>query len=378
LLGALDAALTPRTSYCLELWERAEWEAKERRRATQALIEPLPKSLELLAAPPPTAAAAPVPELRPSATSVERASEWLEKTDDAARELTGWLIKHEQLPADLPGLLMALRAPQLDGLARPARRMFRVAAGARLLGFERDMSQRMRGDGSVSLLVPSGVCVALSVPDDIRVLQPGFDYGLLSDLAAAQALGEGLALALTSPALGSVHKRPLDVSVSTAFGGLFLQLRADSEYLRHVDELSRDVAARAGRHAALWLLLRSRLAAAQLCAQRGPAGSSEQRIQQLMAAGERALGWELPRGIAALTLLDTTTPEQAFGAFTWGCELHAALRDRFDEDYYRNPRVSEVLRGAAARGNALALEDLAAELASRPSAALTRVFELLG
>jgi hypothetical protein len=367
VLGALNAALQPHVSYCVELWERAERLAFEQRTAAEKL---LPVSAPVAVAEP----AEPVPAV----DSAERASEWLSKTDDAARELIGWLVKRTQTPPSLSALVTALRASQLDGLARPARRFYRLAAGARKLGFERDMTARMHGEDGNSPWVPVPCCLPLSVPNDVRVVQPALDYGLLSDLAVAQGLGEGLALALVSPAIGSVLSRPLGVSVSKALGGLFLQLRAESNYLRRIDELEPEHATRAARHAALWILVRGRLAAARLCASRLPARSAQERIAQLMAAGERALGYELPRGLAAVTLLGQTNPEQDFEAIARGCELHAALRERYDVDFYLNPRVGELLRGAAARGNSLDANGFAAELSTHAGAGLARLFEILG
>ena len=316
-------------------------------------------------------------------TVAELAQSWLDRTEDAWQELARWLIKHSDLPStenDLARILVGLRAFELDGLARPDRRFYRLAVGARKLGFERDMTARMRGENASALIVPQPVCVALSAPKDVRVLQPDLEYGVLSDVAIAQGIGEGLALALTSPALGPLLTRPRGASVSAAMGGLFAQLRADSEYLRRVDGFERDAAEKAARIAALWLLLRARLHAALSLTWNAAARSSEERIQQLSAAGARAFGRPVPRGMLALTLLSEVSSEQQLAGLHWGFELHALLRERFDQDFYLNPRLSEVLRGAAARGAGLDAPGLAAELGaqSRGKAALDRLFELLG
>jgi hypothetical protein len=316
-------------------------------------------------------------------TASELAETWLERTDDAWQELTRWLIKHSELPStenNLARILVGLRAFDLDGLARSDRRFFRLAVGARKLGFERDMTARMRGENTPALLLPLPLCVPISAPRDVRVLQPDLEYGVLSDLSIAQGIGEGLALALISPAVGPLLSRPQGASVSAAMGGLFAQLRADSVYLRRVDGFERDAAEKAARIAALWLLLRARMNAALALTWRASARSSEERLQQLAAAGQRALGHPVPRGMLAMTLLAQESSEQQFAGLHWGFELHALLRERLDQDFYLNPRLSEVLRGAATRGAGLDAPGLAAELStrSRGASALDRLFELLG
>jgi hypothetical protein len=164
-------------------------------------------------------------------------------------------------------------------------------------------------------------------------------------------------------------------------GGLFGQLRADATCLRRLDGFERDHAEKAARVAAIWLFVRARLSALMSLSAR--ARSNTERAQQLTAAAERLFGFPVVRGakgiegIFALTLLSEGSPERNFASLYWGFELHAALRERYDEDYYLNPRVSEVLRGAAARGAELDAAGLAAELGSRGSAAVPRLFELI-
>lgn len=387
-LRAIGAALEPHVLRLLELRERADYDA-ETQLAKLARLMPRPP---VTPEGPPNEAEAAARRLQAIVTETapgtikfpsvqEQAETLLSRTDDALRELGRWVVKHTELPgteSDLARLVVGLRGFALDGLARPDRRFYRLAAGARKLGFERDMNARMHGENAPGLLVPQPVSFALAAPRDVRVLQPDLEYGVLSDLSVAQGLGEGLALALMSPALGPLLSRPRGASVSAALGGLFVQLRADPQYLRRVDGFERDAADKAARLAALWLLLRARLAAALTLTWSGAARSNEERIQQLKTAGERAVGYEVPAGMLALTWLAEDTSEQQFLGLHWGFELHTLLRERFDQDFYLNPRLSEVLRGAAARGADLDAAGLAAELGAKGSQALTRLFELLG
>jgi hypothetical protein len=311
---------------------------------------------------------------------MERALRWLDATDDAAREMVRWLTR-DAAPGGRPSwpmLMAALRAAPLDGLARPSRRLFRLAEGARRLGFERDMGARMRAETSLSQLAPRAVCVALSVPDDLRVAQPGLEYGVLSDLVAAQAIGEALALVLVSPALSEVARWPADSGVSGSMGALFLQLRAEPGYLARCEGHSPDIAERLARHAAVFMLLRTRLSAALHTVEANAPVSERELLQQLMAAAERALGCELPAGLTSLCFLTQALGGNEFDAADSGLALHAALRERFDDDWFLNPRVSEVLRGACARGNLLDGPGFCAELRAEPEAGSARALEILG
>ena len=302
------------------------------------------------------------------------------ETDDAARELGNWLVKQVPVSAGdgLARLWIGLRASKLDGLSRPQRRFHRLAEGARRLGFEREMNARMHGETAAGLLLPLPSSVSVDGPIGVRVLQPGIEHGWLSDLAVAQGLGEGLSLALVSPALGPTVGSARAGSVSRAFGALLLQLRAERGYLQRVDGLEARPAAQLARQTGLWLLFQLRLSAALCAASAQPARSQSERRAMLVAAGERALARQLPEPALVLCGMHEVPPSQAFEALLRGCELHAALRERYDSDFYLNPRVSEVLRGAAARGGLLDAAGWSAELAVQPQAGLRRLVELFG
>jgi hypothetical protein len=60
-----------------------------------------------------------------------------------------------------------------------------------------------------------------------------------------------------------------------------------------------------------------------------------------------------------------------------GLALHVGLRERFDADWFRNPRSEEVLRGGCAPGNRLTPEQLCAELGVGAEVAPARAIELV-
>ena len=57
--------------------------------------------------------------------------------------------------------------------------------------------------------------------------------------------------------------------------------------------------------------------------------------------------------------------------------MHRALRERFDTDWFRNPRVGELLRAGCERGNGLGPEAWCAELGTSLADAGVRAIELV-
>jgi hypothetical protein len=336
-------------------------------------------------APPPSAAATSAPGIiladapppvPPSAA--DRAREFLASTDDATREMTRWLVKPTGSGTIAwHVLLRAVRAAELDGLAKPARRLARLANGLRGLDFERDLNARVRGESAAAALEPRARVLALSVPSDIRIAQSTLQFGVLSDVYAAHGVGQGLALALISPAQPDLVRRPVLPGVADAIGTTFMQLRADPEYLRRIEGLEPLWVEKLGRHAGIIVLLEARVRAALSLAASEPRDLNEWS-QQLTAALERALAVEVPPGLATLAAWSVPPGQAAFEACAAGLAAQVGLRDRYDADWYRNPRVSEVLRGAATRGTTLALPEFLEELGVEERVAAARVIELLG
>jgi hypothetical protein len=377
---ALCAALDPMALHWVECRKRADEVFTQQLTTLTALVQPQP------AAPEPSRPALRDTSAQPSATQAdpvrgtpEHAAHWLSASDDAAREMVRWLVRSNGHVGDWawPAWFSALRAPQFDGLARPSGRLRRLADGVRRLGFERELSTCMRAERSWSLLIPQARVLALHVPEDIRVIEAGIEYGVLSDLVAAQAIGEALALALVSPAQSDVLRTPCASGVSSAVGALLLQLRAQPSFLARIEGWNPDVSERLARHAAIFVLLMTRLHAALWLAEQQPARSDRERLEHMSRAVERALVCPLPPGLVALMFFASALQGADFLAADAGLALHAALRERYDEDWYANPRSAEVLRGACMRGNLLTTGAFCAELDAPVSLGVARALELL-
>ena len=272
-------------------------------------------------------------------------------------------------------LLRGVRAVELDGWAEPRRRWKRLAQGLSVMGFERDLTRGMRAERAhQGPLLEVRIC-APALPGDVRMSPSGLEAGVLSELEAAVGLGRGLALSLVSPALPVEQRRADGWGVPWALGNLYGQLLADPLFLTKVHGLSRRDAASVAAAFGRAVLFRARAAVALEVAGHSGARRAERREVAAQAL-LRALQVEVPPPVAFLCLQSAARQQQRAAGCLAGLGLHVALRERFDEDWFRNPRVQDVVRGACARGAGLALGALCEELGLQPTYAVQRVFEL--
>ncbi|HJL18515.1 MAG TPA: hypothetical protein RMH99_22840 [Sandaracinaceae bacterium LLY-WYZ-13_1] len=299
-------------------------------------------------------------------------------TDDAWAELLERLAHAAGTDlAHWADLAHALRAPALDDRFDPARRGRRLAAHLAPLGLQQPLSARARAEpAATDPLTLRASVVALDVPRDVRV-RGGLELGLMAERQSALGVGRALAIALTAPALSPLLSRPGAGTVGRAFGGLWAHLHADPIFVERALGL-RGADARAVRELALaqeLFTLRTEAARAALAASVDDAGFADVARESLREA------WHLepdPAMARALALPVERHPGAAVRAARWIPALHVALRERFDEDWWRNPRTAELLRAACARGPTLTVEAWAEELGADGGALADRVDELLG
>ncbi len=239
------------------------------------------------------------------------------------------------------------------------------------------MNARLRAGVARGWLAPASTALAITAPGDVHVLVAGFEYGALSDVLAAEALGQALALSLSSPALPWAVRTPVLAEVPRAIGGLAMQLRADASYLRAFEGHSRSDAEALARHAAVLMLATVRSSAAVTLALHSRARSATERVEHLVVGLERAWGVHLPAGIASWLGYDAPCAGVDVLGRAAGVAAHNALRERFDEDWYRNPRAAEPIRGLCARGGDLGIAGMCEELGCQPRDASARLLGLL-
>lgn len=280
----------------------------------------------------------------------------------ATADLTQMLLERFRLlDADPEALLRGLRWREGDGLCRPRERWRQL--GAIIPAFERVLSKAVRVEPADGTLTARPCLARLSVPNDVRV-QPGPRYGLLETWGGGRLVGRALGLALVRADLPAPLRRPPVESVARALGELYAERYVGTAF----EALSRRERSRVQARLRLAAVLRLRVHAASVLA-RGLAPKPAPRFVgvetnlgrvdvdgEVEALAERALFRPVP-AVFAGPLLHTPSGSgvrlrSAVGALAIGF----ALRDGFDEDWHRNPRVEEPLRAACLPGGDTSVE----------------------
>jgi hypothetical protein len=305
---------------------------------------------------------------------VELAESLIVSTEDVAHEARGWLAPPER---SAHALLSRLAQQEAARFAPPRDRYRRWSNGISALGFERDLAARVRVAGTHPFPGPRARILFARVPGDLRIFEAPREWGVASELAAGAALGRALAHALTTPALPLEHRRPLAATVARGVGVILAQLLADRVYLVRSRGLTGADADRLGRAAGAMLLLSARCRAAAVVARGGSRNVGELE-ENAAAALSRALGADVSIALARLAVVTPAASGPRFRATLHGMSIAWQMRERFDEDWFMNPKVAEPLRAATAQGGLLAIEELSESLGATPDLAPKRLAELFG
>jgi hypothetical protein len=314
----------------------------------------------------------------PAEPWLEHVAAFLAETDAAAEDAVHYCLRAFKLGKPIPWhlLLRGMRAPELDSDSGRRQRWQRASAWLRMLGFDRELQRRVRAEVDHAGVLPVPASYLLAVPLDVRVSQIPIDYGVMSDACAAEGVARALGFALCLP-LAPELCRPLGSSVAGVLGALGLQVWGERTHLQRVQHMSESAAARVGRLSATFALLSARAAAALSIA---PAVDPEHARSGMEALAEplsRALCCEIPPSIAGLLGANRVHARARALEALAALALYGNLRERFDLDWFRNPRSAELLRAACERGNTLGPAELCGELAAPLSSASGRAIELL-
>lgn len=323
-----------------------------------------------------------VPSLRedvsglPLAKLAEAAEETLRLTEDAYRDVLGYVLKKlEPTLRPLPGgearrhdLQAALRFPWMAPLFV---REDLLRAVTRWLG-EWGLTPNARGRIHIDDEVrpgksPRPFVAAVRVPDEVRlVLQPldGMDAlgSLLHEMGHAQHLAH---VSETAP----VELRRLgDASVNEACASLFERLLLSPEWLKRYLHLPTAPARDAARLAAFQALTVLRRYCAKLpyelsLATRGP---STERADEYADGQRRALFVEPHPGFFLYDVEPRLYSARYLRGWALEARLTAALTERFNEDFWRNPAAGTWLQGLFARGGTDDAEALSREVSATP------------
>jgi hypothetical protein len=318
-------------------------------------------------------------------TTAREAAGFLEDTDGLYRDLLSWHLP--RLAGVAPGEARWVDAAPLFRAA-PFDRYF---ASEPILPAMQTMLREMELDafaaGRVSLETAPAAegpasCHALDVPGDVRLVarevrsRPGWE-ALLRQLGAALAFGYSAAdLPMEFRWLG-------DPSLPLAYGLTFGSLLAAPAWLKRIVGVRRDHQPELLRLHTLLELLSLRAEAARLQYQLEAHDSAglrmePQRYAEIMSAATglrhdpREHLWELEVGLFAARRLR---------AAQLGAILSGYMRDRFDEDWFCNPRAGSALAGLFSSGRRYTAAEHATQLASSAlnfQPVLTRIQERTG
>ena len=143
-------------------------------------------------------------------------------------------------------------------------------------------------------------------------------------------------------------------------------------HLTRVHGLPAAAAERVGRVAGTFALLFVRAYCAVAIAPLADADGPQARLEALAESLGRALGCDVPLGVAGLLGADRVTARARALELLAGLALFTALRDRCDDDWYRNPRSAELLLAGCSGGQGTPPQAWCAELGTTLDAAVSQ------
>ena len=309
-------------------------------------------------------------EREPIAAACER---FLDETDDLARDLGGWLLERHTGAHPYPGgaerhdVLHLVHAPRCASAFPRGELVRSVRRWAEMLRLDLAAGGAIALDEDDRPLQPRGArAVAIDPPHEVRVvLLPEAGPRALGDLLGAAGVAQ---LRAGPPADAPPEDLWLgDAALEPACDALLRGLLLDPQWLRRCAraDLGRDDE----RTIAVAGLLDARLDAARalasLEAHRSGLGSrTEQAMRELHARAVRA---ELPARLALRELDPWLSGWARLRGRALAARLREFLRERFDEDFWRNPRALAPLQALWARGGRPTAGELWAEVGGTPS-----------
>jgi hypothetical protein len=297
---------------------------------------------------------------------------FLLRTDGVAKDLGAWILhRHSGAQArDLSfhDVLSLVYAPRPFASAFPRGEMLRTCQRwAEQLRLDLGAGGCVRIDDDDRPAKPLGArAVAVDPPHDVRVcLLPAVGPGALRDLLAA--IGRALLRAGPPPDAPPEDLWLSDAGLDHACEGLFAFLLLDPRWIKRCAQadLSRDDE----RAIAIAHLFEARIRAARALASREAhvAGFSARAATASRELFQRACGAALPAGLALRDLDPWLAPFADLRGKAFAASLWRNLRERYDEDFWRNPRAGAAIQGLFARGGRPTLRELWSEIGGVPS-----------
>ena len=300
------------------------------------------------------------PDLNDDATTLSATvARVLSDSNDAAEEAVALLSK-ELAPRPITSawsLLAAVGTADFAKLFAREHRTRRVSDCVAPLGLHRELQSRVRVVESKVAVHPFVRLAILDPAADLRLILPAVEYGLASEMLVMEAAIRALMISLSSPALPFSLRYPLDASVARSLGGLFAGLLGAPRVLSAFG-LDRKSQQRVERAIRSTVLLDTRLALTAFeakCAPREDISETAHRLSH--ALSDVAVDFTTAELVVRTPTAQLARVRAKLGAFA----LAHVLRERFDEDWFRNPRAGELIRAFASRGGSISIEALLAE-----------------
>jgi hypothetical protein len=294
----------------------------------------------------------------------------LARSLDMYRDVLGWYLRRrvgvELREAKRHDLRRLFRAPELDTSLPPGALREAAEAPLRRMGIDPHAAGRIRVDDEPrAKKTPRAFVAAPRVPDEvILVVRPG---GGPDDYTAfLHELGHALHFAYTDSGLPVEYRRLGDPSVTEAFAFLLDGLLRERGWLRRFVGLGQpaDVLRFTALHKVYFLRrYAAKLAYELLLHEEGPTPRAADAYRSLLA-GATLVDW--PQGLYLADLDPFFYAARYLRAWIFEAQLRDRLRERFDEEWYRNDRTGPFLLALWRHGQHHTLEELAADLGLGP------------
>ncbi|MFL5292765.1 MAG: hypothetical protein ACJ79U_14705 [Myxococcales bacterium] len=346
----------------------AAWSLQER-----GWAEPAPPVEPDRNAPPLPPGFVPAPPAPPKDPLTQACEQFLATTDGVARDLGGWILQRyagaSTSDVSLHDIQRLIFAPRFAS-AFPRDEMLRTCRRwADQLRVDLFAAGCIRIEDADAPLKPlAGRAVAVDPPHEVRVcFLPLEGPGALSALLSA--FGAAFLRAGPPPDAPPEDLWFSERGLDHACEALFALLLLDPRWTKRC--AGTDLSLDDERALAVARLFEARIRAARALASREAhvAGSLARATTTSRELFQRACRAALPAGLALRDLdpwLDSFAELRgwAFAASAWG-----HLRERYDEDFWRNPRAGAAIQGLFARGGRPTLRELWSEIDAAPSVA---------
>jgi hypothetical protein len=294
----------------------------------------------------------------------------LSRSLDMYQDLLAWYLKRrvgvELREARRHDLSRLFRAPEFDDSLPPGSLREAAEAPLRRMRIDPQAAGRIRVDDEPRpTKTPRAFVATLRIPDEvILVVRPG---GGPDDYAAfLHELGHALHFAYTDPALSVEYRRLGDASVTEAFAFLLDGLLRERGWLRRFVGLAHpgDLLRFTAFHK-LWFLRRyaAKLEYELILHAEGP-GPHHADVYRDLLTGATLAEW--PRELSLADLDPYFYAARYLRAWIFEAQLRELLRDRFDEEWYRNDRTGPFLLELWRQGQRHTIDELASQLGLGP------------